>query len=142
MGLLLGIAVLAFLAFELYVNEAGPGTIPDYARKAGFSGTDLSIAVAIAYAESSGDPNALGDNGNSLGLWQINLPAHPEYSGANLYDPQTNADAAFAIYQQAGNSFSPWTTFKTGAYAQYLGGSSSTSSNEDTDSFGAAIGGW
>jgi hypothetical protein len=142
MILLLGIAVLGFLAFELYVTEAGPGTIPDYARKAGFSGADLTIAVAIAYAESSGDPNALGDNGNSYGLWQINLPAHPEYAGADLYDPQTNANAAFAIYQQAGESFSPWTTFKTGAYEQYLGGNPPALSSSDRNSFGAAIGGW
>ena len=142
MGLLLGIAVIAFLAYEVYVNEAGPDSIPGYARTAGFSGTNLSIAVAIAYAESAGDPDAVGDNGDSIGLWQINLPAHPEYAGANLHDPQTNANAAFAIYQQAGNSFSPWTTFKAGTYAQYLGGNPPALSNEDTDSFGAAIGGW
>lgn len=152
MGILLGIAVLAFLAFELYVNEAGPGSIPDYARKAGFSGTDLSIAVAIAYAESTGDPNIYNpeidakggtpEGKGSYGLWQIYLRDHPEFEGQDLYDPQANANAAFAIYQAAGNSFSPWTTFKTGAYEQYLGGSPPALSNSDTNSFGAAIGGW
>jgi len=131
MALLLGIAVIAILVWEFYVNEAGPDTIPGYAKAAGFSGADLAIAVAIAYAESSGDANAVGDSGNSFGLWQINLPNHPEYADANLYDPQTNANAAFAIYQQAGNSFSPWTTFNTGAYSQYLG----------TNNFSAGTGG-
>jgi len=138
MAILLGFALLAFLAFELYVREAGPDSIPGYARAAGFSGTDLAIAVAIAYAESSGDANAIGDNGDSIGLWQINLPNHPEYEGVDLYDPQTNANAAFAIYQQAGESFSPWTTFKTGAYTQYLGGGSTGGA----DSFNAGIGGF
>lgn len=118
----LAIVALAFGLFEVYVNMAGTGSIPDVASKAGFSGSDLSIAVAIALAESSGNPNAVGDNGDSIGLWQINLPNHPEYANVDLTDPQTNANAAFAIYQQAGNSFTPWTTFKTGAYQQYMGG--------------------
>jgi hypothetical protein len=60
------------------------------------------------------------DLGRSIGLWQINLRAHPEYTEDELHDPQTNANAAFAIYQQAGDSFTPWTTFNTGAYSEYL----------------------
>jgi len=96
--------------------------IAAYAANAGFSGADLVTAVAIALAESSGNPNAIGDVnlGGSIGLWQIYLPDHPEYSAPGLFDPQANADAAFAIYQAAGNSFSPWTTFKTGAYTENL----------------------
>lgn len=118
----LGIAALAFALFEVYVQTAGTNSIPGYARSAGFSGGDLAVAVAIAYAESSGNPNAVGDVdlGRSIGLWQINLAAHPEYTEEELYGPQTNANAAFAIYQAAGNSFSPWTTYKTGAYIEQL----------------------
>lgn len=93
--------------------------IQSYAAAAGFSGADLQTAVAIALAESSGNPAAIGDSGNSLGLWQINLPAHPEFSGANLFDPQSNAQAAFAIYSAAGG-FSPWSTYGSGAYAKYM----------------------
>lgn len=89
------------------------------AAAAGFSGTDLATAVAVAIAESSGNPGAIGDAGNSFGLWQINLPAHPEFSGTDLTDPQTNANAAFQIYATAGG-FRPWTTFKTGAYLAYM----------------------
>jgi soluble lytic murein transglycosylase-like protein len=137
MIVLLGFAVAAILLYELYVNEAGPNTIPGYAKAAGFSGTDLAIAVAIAYAESSGDPNAVGDNGDSIGLWQINLPNHPEYNRDSLFDSQTNANAAFDIYRAAGNSFSPWTTFKTGAYSSFLSGADS-----NTDTFSADNGGY
>lgn len=96
--------------------------VRQYAANAGFSEPDLSVAVAIAMAESSDNAQALGDPnlGISVGLWQINLKAHPEYTQVELYDPQTNANAAFAIYSAAGNSFSPWSTFNSGAYQQYL----------------------
>jgi hypothetical protein len=132
------LAALALAGYELYVNEAGPNSIPGYAKTAGFSGTDLAIAVAIAFAESSGDANAVGDNGNSYGLWQINVvPNHPEYQSqvddGSIFDPQTNANDAFAIYSAAGNSFSPWTTFKTGAYQQYLSADSAAPASDDTD---------
>jgi hypothetical protein len=98
------------------------------ARNAGFTGDDLAIAVAIAYAESGGNANAVGDTslaperGPSIGLWQINIGsrAHPEYADVPLTDPQTNANAAFAVYQQAGSSFRPWSTFTNGAYQAHL----------------------
>lgn len=119
MALVLGVLFLLALAFEALQGADAPWTIAGVASNAGFSGSDLVIAVAIAYAESSGNPGAVGDNGDSIGLWQINLPNHPEYQGVNLTDPQTNANAAFDIYSAAGNSFSPWTTFRTGAYQNY-----------------------
>jgi hypothetical protein len=96
--------------------------IAQYADQAGFTGPDLQVAVAVALAESSGNPGAIGDLtlGVSVGLWQINLKAHPEYSQQALLDPQTNANAAFDVYQAAGNSFSPWSTYKGGQYSSYI----------------------
>lgn len=98
--------------------------IGSYAAAAGFTGADLKTAIAIALAESfpSGNPNSLNsaDPGGSFGLWQIDLGFHPEYQGVNLYDPQTNANAAYAIYAAAGNSFTPWSTYTNGAYTAYL----------------------
>lgn len=122
MILLLALAVLGFAFYEAYLKHPAEGTVAGYASKAGFSGFALIEAVAIAYAESSGDPNAIGDLnlGRSIGLWQVNLAAHPEYSEEELLDPQTNANAAFAIYQAAGDSFTPWTTFNTGKYSENL----------------------
>jgi Lysozyme like domain len=104
-----------------------PAQIAYYAQNAGFSGNDLNIAVAIALAESSGNPNSYNPETaagtpageGSYGLWQIYLHAHPEYSSANLYDPQTNANAAYAIYAAAGG-FSPWASYNSGAYQAYL----------------------
>jgi hypothetical protein len=37
-----------------------------------------------------------------------------------LLDPLTNARAAVAKYNAAGNSFRPWTTFNNGAYQRYM----------------------
>jgi hypothetical protein len=101
-----------------------PSQIAQYAANAGFSGSALQTAVAIALSESSGNPNVIGDTnltpGGSVGLWQINLAAHPEYDGSELLDPQANADAAYAIYQQAGGTFTPWSTYNSGAYTSAL----------------------
>jgi hypothetical protein len=94
------------------------------ASNAGFSGDDANTAAAIALAESGGNPSAIGDvditPGGSIGLWQINLKAHPEYNATQLKDPATNAAAAFSIYQAAGNAFTPWSTFNSGAYEAHL----------------------
>jgi hypothetical protein len=94
------------------------------AANAGFSGDDLVTAVAVALAESSGNPKANGDlsitPGGSVGLWQVNLRWHPEFKDVDLTDPQTNANAAYSIYEAADYSFSPWSTFTTGAYQAKL----------------------
>lgn len=102
--------------------------IAAYAQQAGFSGGDLVIAVAVALAESKGDPNAYDPETaarapqgmGSYGLWQIYLKAHPEFSSYNLYDPQQNADAALQVWASAGGSWSPWTTFTSGEYLAFL----------------------
>lgn len=126
MVLAIGILFVLVLAYEFSQGADSPWTIANVAANAGFSGADLVTAVAIAYAESSGNPNASNTvpPDNSYGLWQINVNAHPEYDPQSLLDPQTNANAAFAIYSAAGNSFKPWGTYLppygNGAYQQYL----------------------
>ena len=92
------------------------------AQDAGFSGHDAVVAAAIALAESSGNPSCVGDlsitPGGSIGLWQINVRWHPEVDASRLTDPQYNCQCAFKIYQARG--FSPWSTYKSGAYIEYL----------------------
>ncbi len=95
-----------------------------YAQAAGFTGQDLGIACAVAMAESGGETEAIGDKdltaGGSLGLWQINLRWHPVYynNPEALYDPQTNANAAYKIYESQG--WPAWSTYKSGSYKRYL----------------------
>jgi Lysozyme like domain len=109
-----------------------PAQIQAVAANAGFSGADLATAVAIALAESnpSGNENSYNPETNapggtpkgqgSYGLWQIYLKMHPEFAGENLYDPQTNANAAYQIYSAAGG-FRPWSTYgPNGKYLAYL----------------------
>jgi hypothetical protein len=87
------------------------------AKSAGFPDPDLAAAVAMA--ESGCNPMAVGDNGNSIGLWQINLPAHPEYGELALMDPQYNAKAAFAVSSH-GTNWNPWTMYRNGGYKKYM----------------------
>ena len=96
--------------------------VTSIARQSGFSGQDLQIAVAIAFAESSFDTAAINhdSNGSSdYGLWQINS-THGYDSALLLSSPQYNANAAFRIYTSAGRTFSPWSTYNSGAFRQYL----------------------
>ena len=103
------------------------GQIAQYAAAAGFSGADLVTAVAIALAESGGNPQAYNpetaagapQGQGSFGLWQIYLAEHPEFAGEDLTDPQTNANAAYSIYAIAGNNFHPWSTYTSGEYGMY-----------------------
>lgn len=96
-----------------------------FAQNAGFTGDDLVTAIAVALAESSGNPNAQGDktptnpNGTSYGLWQIHWTVHPEVGPPeNLFDPQTNANAAFTVFQEQG--WAAWSTFTNGMYQAHV----------------------
>lgn len=136
MGAILFLVLALGLAAGVYAlsNSTTPGgtlnvqQISSYASRAGFSGSALVTATAIALAESGGDPTAYNPEtaaGNpagqgSVGLWQININAHPEFAGQNLNDPQTNANAAYAVYLKAGYSFQPWATYTGGQYVSFL----------------------
>jgi Lysozyme like domain len=93
------------------------------AQKAGFTGTGLITAVAIAIAESGLNPIAINYNNDShnsvdRGLWQINSYWHPEFTAPDIFNTDTNARAAYAI-SKGGKDFTPWVTFKTNAYRKY-----------------------
>lgn len=101
-------------------------TLVKVARQVGFTGTALNTSVAVAMAESGGSVNALHYNPSpsdsyDIGLWQVNDDAHPNYDRNRLgTDPNYNGTAAHDIYVAAGNTFSPWVTFTTGAYKKYM----------------------
>lgn len=101
--------------------------IYNLARSAGFSVDQAVIATAVALAESSGNPNNIGDVGlqnatwgPSIGLWQIRSVKAETGKGSSrdashLKDPVFNAQAAYAISNH-GTNWEPWTTFTNGAY--------------------------
>lgn len=84
-----------------------PAQIYQVARQAGFDPDEAVTFTAIALAESGGDPdaNAAGTE-DSRGLWQVNVGAHGNVFG-DLYDPLTNARAAFQISDR-GSYLYPW----------------------------------
>lgn len=106
--------------------------IAQFASNAGFSGDDLKIAVAVALAESGGNPQAHNTKppDDSYGLWQINMYGSlgPDRrkrfgltSNAQLFDPSTNARAAYTIWKDQGWERG-WTTYSSGKYKQFLNG--------------------
>jgi hypothetical protein len=98
--------------------------IAGYAYTAGLRNpAKLAMAVAIAEAESGGNPKAYNGKGrdDSYGLWQINMKAHTTAelgisSKDALYDPVTNARAMVKI-SKSGSSWSPWSTYPLAAAA-------------------------
>lgn len=99
------------------MSNLTPSQVAQIAYNAGFRGEALVYAVAVSLAEDgSGNPNAnytsSATGEDSRGLWQINVQpgAHPEYASSDLYDPATNAAAAYAI-SQGGTNWSPWSTW-------------------------------
>lgn len=78
-----------------------PWTIAEHAARAGWRGTDLVIAVAVAMGESGGNEQRAG------GLWSV--------AGDPGGDPAGNARAAFARWKQSG-----WSTFKAHNDKRYL----------------------
>lgn len=103
--------------------------IADLAYDAGIrTQSDLQAAVAIALAESAGDPNAVGDValqnatwGPSLGLWQIRSLKAETGKGTTrdankLKDPKFNAKAMYEI-SGGGKNWGPWTTWPLRAAA-------------------------
>jgi peptidoglycan hydrolase CwlO-like protein len=107
-------------------NVLKPEQIALAAQKAGFTGNNLVIAVAVALAESSGNANAKGDVaiGGSFGLWQIYCVAHPNLippSNPNSVawnDPYQNAQWAYRL--SGGSNWMPWSTYIHGTYQNYM----------------------
>jgi hypothetical protein len=118
-GTTAGVALTTEPAGAVPLPDAG---IASAARAAGLpscDGVPLATWVAIALAESSGNPTAHNSRGeDSRGLWQINLRTHPGLVTGDLYDPTTNAEAARRICESAGPG--AWTVYTTGAYRRYL----------------------
>lgn len=99
------------------------------AYNAGFRGVDLLNATALAGAESAFKPDAANESptdkgydkrGNywvgSFGMWQIRCLEDPSVGNVtdsyrvreDMLDPVKNAEQAYRIYKDSGNSFNQW----------------------------------
>src|SRR5260370_22177492 len=102
--------------------------VAQLADQVGIPHNQLTIAVAIAWAESGLRTDATGYNYDPVthsissrdrGLWQINDYWHPDVSDACAYDAACNAQAMARISSH-GSNWGPWSTFNNGAYRNYL----------------------
>lgn len=118
-----------------------PAQLATVLKAGGFTGTALVKSIAIALAESSGNDHALNDNPKtgdlSYGILQINMrgdmgPARRKSFGISsnedLFDPVTNARAGYKL-SNSGKSFSPWSTYKSGAYQKYMPAATKAAAN-------------
>lgn len=83
----------------------------DYLAQAGFPPSQIPKGIAVGLAESSGRTDATNLNRNGTidrGWLQVNS-IHP-YTESCLFDPLCCAKAGHDIWQQAGGSWSPWST--------------------------------
>ena len=94
------------------------------------------VMAAIAMAESSGNPSSIQQGvpygSQGWGLWQITPGDSEPQVGSNqaLLNPVTNARAAVAKYNSQG--LQAWTTYTSGAYKRYMGGTSTTGSMQQS----------
>lgn len=98
------------------------------------SGVDPNIVKAIIVEESGGNPNAVGDNGESIGLMQIQPKHHKkrmeELGIVSLFDPQENVivgcNILAELYDKYGNYEDALSVYNSGntedgkAYAEKI----------------------
>lgn len=102
-----------------------PNEIAYVVLRTPWRGRDAQIAVAVALAESTGDPlakNTGNSNGSvDYGLFQINsVHRGLLQSGADWKNPYDNALMAYKVWQQANGSWRPWVAYKNGAYLAHM----------------------
>lgn len=104
-------------------------SIAGAAKAGGFPDSEIPLAVAIALAESGGNPRAHNSTppDNSYGLWQINMigPLGPArratfglQSNEELFDPVKNARAALSVRRSQG--WGAWSVYTNGSYKRFL----------------------
>ena len=95
------------------------GELRELAARMGFP--DPRLAAAIAMAESSGIVKNVGDRhlGVSIGLWQINMRAHPQFSRSELETEEGNARAALVVSRN-GTNWRPWSAYRERKHVPFL----------------------
>lgn len=118
----------AMAIFDPRAKSLSPSGIAGAASVAGFTGSDLVTAVAIALAESSGETSVIGplpsgkntDGTSDYGLFQINSSHKALLATGNWKDPIANAKMAYSLYVGRGRNFKDWTTYTSGAYLLHM----------------------
>ena len=115
---------------------AAAQTCSSYAAAAGWANNgSLVTASAVCMAESGGEASvyhcdATGRDGAyppvacagvyDRGLWQLDSAGQSGTTDACAFDPQCNANAAYAVSGR-GTNFAAWSVYANGGYARYAG---------------------
>jgi hypothetical protein len=111
--------------------SGGNADLMSLIHEAGFQGSAAQTMYAIVMAESGANTTAHNNKrpDDSYGLAQVNMidslgPQRMQQFGlksaTDLFDPLTNLKVAYAL-SNGGTNFSPWTTYTSGKYQQYMG---------------------
>ena len=104
-----------------------PAQIAAAMREAGWDDAAIPIGVAVALAESGGNPRAVNNknrNGSSdYGLFQINSIHANLLTTGDRFNPVDNARMALTVYRQAGSSWKPWAAYNSGAHTKFISAS-------------------
>ena len=98
--------------------------IARFARAAGFTGDDVTIATALAIATSGGNASydvhaGVPGAGHWVGLWGIDTDRMPEWAEVDLHVPALAAEVVRTLHERyRGWSWSP--TFRAGAHVPFL----------------------
>lgn len=94
---------------QLVVRHFPPGVVPQTGH--GIRETAYAVASAESgrWVEAEGDD--FGGGPQSFGLWQVYLPAHPEYSPQGLRTAEGAANAAYDI-SNGGLDWNAWCTWE------------------------------
>lgn len=106
-------------------SPSSPGAVVAQAAKvAGFTGSDLVTAIAVAKAESGWRASVVSptnaDGTKDCGLWQINSIHKDLLRKNSCSDPKANARMARQVWKNAKGSWSPWYTFKDGKHRPFM----------------------
>ncbi len=71
---------------------------------------DSAVMSGVIKCESGGSPNAVGDGGDSIGLVQVNLPAHKDVTRSMALDPDWSL--RFLASQVSIGNAHIWTCFR------------------------------
>lgn len=71
---------------------------------------NAELMSAVVKCESTFNPDAIGDYGNSFGLVQIHLPSHPTITKEQAYDPDFALD--FLAKNLAKGKGNMWTCYR------------------------------
>lgn len=98
--------------------------IADVMRRAGWPESAIPVGVAIALAESGGNPRAVNTknrNGSrDYGLFQINTVHGSLLKQGDWSDPVDNAKMALKVYRDSGSKWRPWATYNSGSYRKFF----------------------